>query len=107
MAIKLKIGSPVVGEDFFGREVELRKAEALIRDNNLMLAAPRRVGKTSFARKMLRLSAIFLIKLDGTSHSLYNFYYQDFLQEKLQRQILMKHIAIFCRQARLTPGMNV
>ena len=52
MAIKLKIGSPVVGEDFFGREVELRKAESLIRDNNLMLAAPRRVGKTSFARKL-------------------------------------------------------
>jgi len=26
MAIKLKIGSPVVGEDFFGREVELKKA---------------------------------------------------------------------------------
>ena len=47
MAIKLKIGSPVVGEDFFGREVELKKAESLIRDNNLMLAAPRRVGKTS------------------------------------------------------------
>lgn len=46
MAIKLKIGSPVVGEDFFGREVELKKAESLIRDNNLMLAAPRRVGKT-------------------------------------------------------------
>ena len=34
MAIKLKIGSPVVGEDFFGREIELGKAEALIRDNN-------------------------------------------------------------------------
>jgi len=30
MAIKLKIGSPVVGEDFFGREVELKKAESLI-----------------------------------------------------------------------------
>ena len=28
MAIKLKIGSPVVGEDFFGREIELGKAEA-------------------------------------------------------------------------------
>ena len=52
MSIKLKIGSPVVGEDFFGLEVELRKAESLIRDNNLMLAAPRRVGKTSFARKL-------------------------------------------------------
>lgn len=53
MAIKLKIGSPVVGEDFFGREVELKKAESLIRDNNLMLAAPRRVGKTSFARRLI------------------------------------------------------
>ena len=53
MAIKLKIGSPVVGEDFFGREEELRKAESLIRDNNLMLAAPRRVGKTSFARRLI------------------------------------------------------
>ena len=53
MAIKLKIGSPVVGEDFFGREIELGKAEALIRDNNLMLAAPRRVGKTSFARRLI------------------------------------------------------
>lgn len=53
MAIKLKIGSPVVGEDFFGREIELGKAEALIQDNNLMLAAPRRVGKTSFARRLI------------------------------------------------------
>lgn len=53
MAIKLKIGSPVVGEDFFGREEELRKAESLIRDNNLMLAAPRRVGKISFARRLI------------------------------------------------------
>ena len=53
MAIRLKIGSPVVGEDFFGREAELRKAETLIRNNNLMLAAPRRVGKTSFARKIM------------------------------------------------------
>ena len=46
MALKLKIGSPVAGEDFFGRNAELRKAEMLIEDNNLMLAAPRRVGKT-------------------------------------------------------------
>ena len=50
MALKLKIGSPVAGEDFFGRNAELRKAETLIEDNNLMLAAPRRVGKTSFKR---------------------------------------------------------
>lgn len=39
MALKLKIGSPVAGEDFFGRNAELQKAETLIEDNNLMLAA--------------------------------------------------------------------
>lgn len=44
MALKLKIGSPVAGEDFFGRNAELQKAETLIEYNNLMLAAPRRVG---------------------------------------------------------------
>ena len=53
MAIKLKIGPPVIGEDFFGRWNELKKAEVLIQDNNLMLAAPRRVGKTSFARRLI------------------------------------------------------
>ena len=53
MALKLKIGSPVSGEDFFGRNAELRKAETLIEDNNLMLAAPRRVGKTSFAKRLM------------------------------------------------------
>lgn len=53
MALKLKIGSPVIGEDFYGRDVELERAEALIQDNNLMLAAPRRVGKTSFAKRLI------------------------------------------------------
>lgn len=53
MALKMKIGSPVTGEDFFGREAELQRAASLIRDNNLMLAAPRRVGKTSFAGKLM------------------------------------------------------
>lgn len=53
MALKMKIGSPVAGEDFFGRETELERAKILIRDNNLMLAAPRRVGKTSFAGRLM------------------------------------------------------
>jgi len=55
MALKLKIGSPVAGDDFFGRNAELRKAETLIEDNNLMLAAPRRVGKTSFAKRLMEV----------------------------------------------------
>ena len=53
MALKLKIGPPVIGEDFYGRDVELDRAEVLIQDNNLMLAAPRRVGKTSFAKRLM------------------------------------------------------
>lgn len=57
MALKLKIGSPVIGEDFFGRKTELERAEALIQDNNLMLAAPRRVGKTSFARRLMDIQS--------------------------------------------------
>ena len=57
MALKLKIGSPVAGEDFFGRNAELRKAETLIEDNNLMLAAPRRVGKTSFAKRLMEVQS--------------------------------------------------
>ena len=57
MALKLKRGSPVIGEDFFGRKTELERAEAFIQDNNLMLAAPRRVGKTSFARRLMDIQS--------------------------------------------------
>jgi len=58
MGIRLRIGSPVSGEDFFGRKSELAKASNLIENNNLMLAAPRRVGKTSFAQKMLEIQGL-------------------------------------------------
>ena len=53
MAITLKIGTPVVGSDFFGRKNELALAQKRLMGNNLMLAAPRRVGKTSFARMIM------------------------------------------------------
>jgi len=53
MAITLKIGSPVEGADFYGRQRELEVAQRRLLGNNLMLSAPRRVGKTSFARKLL------------------------------------------------------
>lgn len=42
-----------MGEDFYGREEELQRAVAMIQGNNLMLAAPRRVGKTSFAHRLM------------------------------------------------------
>ena len=55
MTVNLRLGSPVIGNDFYGRKRELEKALELIRHNNIMLAAPRRVGKTSFSKKLLSL----------------------------------------------------
>jgi len=52
--MKNRVGPPVEGDDFFGREKELKFAFSLIEDgNSLLLAAPRRVGKTSFAKKLI------------------------------------------------------
>lgn len=47
-------GSPVEGDDFFGREKELVHAwKSIKKGNSLILSAPRRVGKSSFAKKLL------------------------------------------------------
>ena len=56
--IAIKPGSVVEGDDFFGREAELHYAwEILISEGtSLLLSAPRRVGKTSFSKKMLDIA---------------------------------------------------
>lgn len=47
-------GPPVTGSDFFGREKEIEYVWKRIKDgNNLIFPSPRRVGKTSFAYKLL------------------------------------------------------
>lgn len=52
--MKNRIGPPVTGDDFFGREDELAYAWYLLENgNNLMLPSPRRVGKTSFSLELL------------------------------------------------------
>jgi len=54
MAINNITGSPVEGENFFGRGNELNTAWLHIKKgNSLILSAPRRVGKSSFAKKLL------------------------------------------------------
>ena len=54
MAINNITGSPVEGDNFFGRENELTAAWTHIKKgNSLILSAPRRVGKSSFAKKLL------------------------------------------------------
>jgi len=53
-AVKNVVGAPAEGNDFFGRTKEIERAIELLEDgNNLILAAPRRVGKSSFARKLI------------------------------------------------------
>ncbi len=49
-----RTGAPVEGGDFFGREKEIEYVWKLIEnENNILLPSPRRVGKSSFALKML------------------------------------------------------
>ncbi|MDE6792285.1 MAG: hypothetical protein K2J48_04300 [Muribaculaceae bacterium] len=54
MAITNKVGPPVTGEDFFGRKEELSRAHAYLNTNHsLTLSAPRRIGKSSFAKRLI------------------------------------------------------
>jgi len=56
--ISIKTGTPVEGNDFYGREKELQYAwdVHILKGTSLLLSAPRRVGKSSFSKKMLRLA---------------------------------------------------
>lgn len=55
--IKNLIGPPVIGANFYGRTRELEEALSLMEQgNSLLLASPRRVGKSSFSRKLIELS---------------------------------------------------
>lgn len=49
---RIVMGLPARGGDFFGREAEQERFWELIESNNLMLLAPRRVGKTSLLRRL-------------------------------------------------------
>lgn len=54
MAISNKIGAPVTGKDFYGRAREICKShEYLNTKQSLLLSAPRRIGKSSLAKRLL------------------------------------------------------
>lgn len=54
MAITNKIGAPVTGEDFYGRHREVENARRYLNERqSLLLSAPRRIGKSSLAKKLL------------------------------------------------------
>ena len=48
------VGSPATGENFYGREHELEMLWSRIRNNSVLLASPRRFGKTSLVKQMQR-----------------------------------------------------
>jgi hypothetical protein len=45
--MKNKVGSPVKGNDFYGRDLEIAEISDLIARGHVLMLAPRRVGKTS------------------------------------------------------------
>lgn len=54
MCLSNKIGPPVEGDDFFGREKEIRQANRLLdKKHSLLLSAPRRIGKSSLAKRLI------------------------------------------------------
>ncbi len=58
MAISNKVGPPVTGDDFYGRTEELLRAHKFLDTNHsLALSAPRRIGKSSFAKRLIEEKA--------------------------------------------------
>lgn len=54
MAITNKIGAPVTGEDFYGRTNEIAQAMRYLNEKqSLLLSAPRRIGKSSLAKRLI------------------------------------------------------
>ena len=55
MAISNIFGPPVIGDDFYGRIEELSQAhQRLDSGHSLVLSAPRRIGKSSFAKRLVK-----------------------------------------------------
>lgn len=55
MAISNIFGPPVIGDDFYGRIDELSHAhQKLNSGHSLVLSAPRRIGKSSFAKRLVK-----------------------------------------------------
>jgi len=89
--IAIKTGPVVEGDDFYGREKELRYAWEMFisKGASLLLSAPRRVGKTSFSKKMLKLAeengwkTLYLdLEGKGTEGEFVRFFKEEWQKEK-------------------------
>jgi hypothetical protein len=50
--MKIVVGNPVEGDNFFGREKEQRQLWRKLQTNHLLMLAPRRIGKTSLIKRL-------------------------------------------------------
>jgi AAA+ ATPase superfamily predicted ATPase len=50
----LQAGGPAMGKDFFDREEEIKEAMGSLEKDNSLLISPRRYGKTSLMREVVR-----------------------------------------------------
>jgi hypothetical protein len=48
-------GSPVEGENFYARETDVTRLRGILDNDDILLLGPRRIGKTSIARAVMRL----------------------------------------------------
>lgn len=49
------VGSPVEGDNFFGREADVARLRGVLAHDDILLLGPRRIGKTSIARAVMAL----------------------------------------------------
>lgn len=50
--MRITVGNAVEGEDFYGREVEMRQLWDRLATDHILMLAPRRIGKTSLLRRL-------------------------------------------------------
>ena len=62
--VENRVGPPVRGEDFYGREAFVKLVSDKLKVGHVLLAAPRRFGKTSVMyRLMVRRSGITILSM--------------------------------------------
>lgn len=84
-----RVGSPVEGDDFFDREREMASIWRALEGDNLLLLAPRRVGKTSLMKRLVHLAPkqgyqAFYLTVEGAQDE------GDFVQ-RLYRAVIEHH----------------
>ncbi len=98
--MKNVLGSPARKSDFFYREQEIANIlHALEKGENMQIAAPRRVGKTSilyhFIDNAERFENFKFLRIDVESCTSVNSYYKKILEELLKSDVFKKGNKIF------------